>query len=277
MTATQTRPQAADADAETDKVRSVERAADILGYLSRAAAPVGVVEMERALGLRRPTLYRLLHTLEGKGFVRSVGDPQRFTLGFRVVELARTWLGRSDFATIARPYLDRLWRETRETVALFVLGEGGRSRVCVYEQPSPEALVFTRGVGWVEDLTVGASGLAILGSLDPSARDAVLDDVTPAKRRAALQRRLAELARTGYAVSAGDIIAGAASLAAPVFDHRGTVRGAVSLFGPATRVVGGHRENCLRRLLQAARDMTAAAGGGIDETSDLRQEGNDGR
>src|SRR3546814_10338400 len=49
---------------------------------------------------------------------------------------------------------------------LFVIGEGERTRVCVYERPSPEALVFTRGVGWVEDIAVGASGLAILGSLD---------------------------------------------------------------------------------------------------------------
>src|SRR5690606_33735878 len=93
-----------------DAVRSVERAADILGYLSGLPGPAGVVEMERALGLRRPTLYRLLYTLEGKGLVRSEGEPRRFTVGFRVVELARAWLGRSDFPAIARPCLDRLWR-----------------------------------------------------------------------------------------------------------------------------------------------------------------------
>lgn len=267
MRAVQIVPEAPDADT----VRAVERAADILGFLSRAAAPAGVVEMERALGLRRPTLYRLLHTLEGRGLVRAVGEPQRFALGFGVVELARAWLGRDGFAAMARPSLDRLWRETRETVALFVIGEDGATRVCIHEQPSPEALVFTRGAGWVEKLSVGASGIAILGSMTPEDRDAATARLE--SDSAALRHRLAEMRRFGYAASAGDIIDGAASLAAPVFDSDG-VKGAVSLFGPATRLTGAYRESCLKSLLAAAREITAAAGGRTDAT---REAGRDGR
>lgn len=242
-----------------ETVRAVERAADILGYLSCAEAPSGVVEMERALGLSRPTLYRLLHTLEGKGLVRSVGDPQRFVLGFRVVELARSWLGRADLPTLAGPVLEGLWRETRETVALLLIGEDARTRVCVFERPSPEALVFTRGAGWVEGLAVGASGKAILAFMDAEARALVLDPLRP-DARSKLKADLAEVRRLGYGASVAEIIHGAASLAAPVFDQTGSVRGAVSLFGPQTRVVGAHRERCVARLLRAARDLSVAAG-----------------
>jgi DNA-binding IclR family transcriptional regulator len=255
-----------------ETVRAVERAADILAFLARAETPTGVVEMERGLGLSRPTLYRLLHTLEGKGLVRSVGEPQRFMLGFGVVELARAWLGRASLRTVAEPVLDWLWRETRETVALLTIGDDRRTRVCVFERPSPEALVFTRGAGWVEGLTVGASGKAILAHMNAAEREALIAAVGIADR-AALDAALAEVRRLGYGASSAAIIEGAASLAAPVFDENGAVSAAVSLFGPQTRLVGAHRERCIQALLRGAREISAAAGCPPGKAGEEREDG----
>ena len=76
-----------------NSVRSVERAVDILRCFDRESPILAVTDLQRRLGLSRPTLYRLLETLEGKGLVRSFGDPKRFQLGHGVVELETTLRG----------------------------------------------------------------------------------------------------------------------------------------------------------------------------------------
>ena len=84
-------------------VRAVERAVDVLMCFTRDRPALSVTELERTLALSRPTLYRLLHTLEGKGFIRSFGDPQRFRLGHRAIELGEAASARLDVARVAEP------------------------------------------------------------------------------------------------------------------------------------------------------------------------------
>ena len=240
-------------------IRSVERAVDVLTYLGRADAAASVTDMQRVLGLSRPTLYRLLHTLEKKGLVRSVGDPQRFQLDYRVVELSSAWLGRNDVVSVAQRHLSALWRDTDETVAMFVPGDPS-TKVCVQEMPSRQALVFTRGVGFTEPMTVGSSGKAILAFMPAADIEAVLAATAEAAERSAIRRDIETIRCDGYSISTGEIIAGAVSMAAPVFGRGGAVAASISLFGPEARITGEHRAACLGRLRQAAREISMANG-----------------
>lgn len=256
MTVRELPPSAAE-DGST--IRSVERAVDVLVFLGRSDAASSVTDMQRALGLSRPTLYRLLQTLEKKGLVRSVGEPQRFLLDYRVVELSSAWLGRNDAVSVAQRYLTSLWRETDETVAMFVPGDPA-TKVCVQELQSRQPLVFTRGVGFTEPMTMGSSGKAILAFMPGAAIDAVLAGVADADERAAIRRDLEAVRRDGYSISSGEIIAGAVSMAAPVFGRGGEVVASISLYGPVARIDGEHRAVCLSRLRQAAHEISTANG-----------------
>jgi len=240
-------------------IRAVARAVDVLGCLARADAALGVTDLERALSLSRPTLYRLLATLEGKGLVRSAGAPRRFALDYPVVELAGGWLARNDVVPAAQPHLDRLWRATDETVAMFIAADSA-TKICVQELPSRQALVFTRGVGFSEPVTVGSSGSAILAFMPPAEIESVLGALTDAAARAAKRRELAAVRANGYGATSGSIIAGAAALAAPVFDRAGRVCASVSVFGPEARIRDAHRDDCIRQLLATAADISASIG-----------------
>lgn len=246
-------------DAGVKHIRAVERAIDVLGCLARADGALGVSDLEGALALSRPTLYRLLATLEGKGLVRSFGEPRRFALDYPVVELAGSWLARNDLVPAAQPLLDRLWRATDETVAMFIAADSA-TKICVQELQSRQALVFTRGVGFSEPVTVGSSGSAILAFMPPAEIEAVLAGLPDEAARAAKRRELASVRAEGYGATSGSIIAGAAALAAPVFDRLGRVRGSVSVFGPEARIRGAHREYCIGELLATAADISAAIG-----------------
>src|SRR5207253_4488680 len=128
-----------------------------------------VGELGKRVDLSRPTLYRLLHTLEQCGFLVSFGEPQRFRLGPAAAQLAHVWSASHNLAAVARPMMQRVREATGETVALFVAE--GIFRLCVAELPSPQPLSFKRGVGYRERLVLGASGRAILAHMAQGADD----------------------------------------------------------------------------------------------------------
>ena len=96
-------PRTAAAKSSTANVRAVERAIDILEAFSGARSSMSVLEIQKAVGLSRPTLYRILETLASKGFIRAHGTPQRFSLDYAVGKLAQNWLSGLDPVSAARP------------------------------------------------------------------------------------------------------------------------------------------------------------------------------
>lgn len=230
-------------DETTKTIRSIERAIDVLSCFDHDTPQLSVTDLQKRTNLSRPTLYRILATLSGKGVIRSFGDPQRFELGHEASRLGANWIGQDDFVRAARPILTRLWKETGETVALFVATENG-TKICIEELQSTQALTFTRGVGFMENLETGASGQAILAFTDKGASNADFDDVR----------------RTGVQVTEGEIIEGAIAVAAPVFDRDGAVKGSVCVFGPEARLIDERRQDCIDRVRSASEDISQALG-----------------
>ena len=238
-------------------VRAVERAVDVLRCFGRETPTLAVTDLQRLLGLSRPTLYRLLATLEGKDLIRSFGEPRRFELGHGVVELARSWLGRVDVVALAQPMLNELWRDTEETVAMFV-PTSARAKICVGEIQSRQALTFTRGAGFTEPMTLGSSGKVMLAFMAGPGIEGALAGIDAAER-GALTAELADIRRDGSCVSSGEIIAGAIAIAAPVFDEAG-VAASICVFGPEARLTGERREFCLNKVREAAAAVSTAMG-----------------
>lgn len=243
----------------TKSIRAVERAIDVLKCFGPKTPILSVTDIQHRLGLSRPTIYRLLHTLEGKGMVRSWGDPQRFELDAGVVELAGSWLGKSDITQAAQPFLSELWTETDETVALFVRTSPKR-KICVNELRSRQPLTFTRGAGFTESTTVGSSGKIMIAFMTPDEAELALSEINNPRARAALDAELNDIRRDGYSMSTGEILTGAIAIAAPVFNNDGDVAGSVCLFGPEARLDGASRERCVKQLLKTAQKISIAVG-----------------
>jgi DNA-binding IclR family transcriptional regulator len=217
-----------------ENVRAVERALEILLAFKPGDAELTVAQLLTRVDLSRPTLYRLLSTLEQSGFLNSSGEPQRFSLGSSIAQLAHVWMSSHSVAQIAQPMLQRLWEETGETVALFV--PQGVYRVCVAEMESPQPLSFRRGVGYREKLMLGASGRSILAHMHLAAEDLgrYASDTQPDVTH--LIADLETIRKQGYATSHHELIEGAVAVAAPFFNGANQVAGALSIFGPSVRV-----------------------------------------
>jgi DNA-binding IclR family transcriptional regulator len=100
-----TMPSGIPQDKGGDGVRAVERALDVLAAFSPGDGELLVADLVKRVGLSRPTLYRLLHTLEKKGYVAASGEPQRFRLGPAAARLAHAWGRTLDLSDIAKPVM----------------------------------------------------------------------------------------------------------------------------------------------------------------------------
>lgn len=238
-------------------VRAVDRAIAILQCFKADKPALSVIEIQKRVGLSRPTLYRLLQTLGASGLIKAEGDPQRFRLAHGVMELAHVWLAGLNKVDVARPVLEQLRESTSETAALFVLRE--QKRICVLELESHHALTIARGIGDTGDITRGASGKAILAFLDEGRRDVILDQVAK-PRRAELVKALEVVRSRGYAVSHGEVFVGAVALAAPTFNHNGEVAGCLGVFGPKARVKDADIPRIGAQVIQAAHAISEQFG-----------------
>lgn len=242
-------------EAALSSVRAVDRAIAILQAFTPEQAAMSVLELQQRVGLSRPTLYRLLHTLASRGLIRSEGDPQRFKLGHGVMELSHVWLKGLDVVGIVRPIIEGLRDKTGETAALFTLR--GDRRVCVVEAQSRHELAITRGIGETTTITKGATGYAILAFMEAE-KAASLIRYAPDRDR--IDRALADARKHGFARSQGEVILGAMAIAAPYFDHTGQVAGSLGLYGPSARMKVEQVPQLGALVLAAARELSTLLG-----------------
>jgi IclR family acetate operon transcriptional repressor len=241
-----------------DSVRAVSRALDILQVFTAEDDGLSAAELLNRVDLSRPTLYRLLYTLEEKGFIVSSGEPQRFRLGPAVAKLVHVWLSNTDIAAIARPVMRKVWEATDETVALFV--PQGLLRTCVAEIPSPQPLNFKRGVGYSERIVLGASGRAILAGMSATSDMLVKYTEGTNADSKVLLTELDVIRKRGYAVSKSELIEGAVAVAAAFHDRNGEIAGSLGVFGPAVRMNSERISEIGRLLIGEALNLSRELG-----------------
>jgi DNA-binding IclR family transcriptional regulator len=216
-------------------IRVVDRAVQVLDLLAAAGQGLGVTEIARRVRLGKSTTHRLLSSLVRAEMVRLDPRTRVYHLGYRLLQWTSAWLDRMDVRTRALPHLRRLREKSQETVSLNLLA--GRERVAVVRLEASQEVRFVADLGQPLPLHVGAGGKAILAYLPDAAIDAVLAAApVTAGKAAGLRRTLAEVRRTGSAVSFGERIPGSGSVSAPLFNHEGRVIGSVSILSVSVRL-----------------------------------------
>lgn len=242
-------------------VRAVERALDILKAFNAKNYSMSASELMKKVNLSRPTLYRLLKTLENNDFISSSSEPLKFRLGPAVAQMAHAWTSAIDLTELAQPVLENLWSITGETVVLFQLQ--GLNRVCIAELASQHALNYKIGVGYKELISVGASGRAILAFTDLIQEFETSPIPNIKNKKINLKKELEDIRQKGYALSQEEVIEGAVAIAAPFFKNTGEVVGSIAVFGPSVRMKGAEIIKHVKHLLQASNALSISLGANV--------------
>ncbi|HEY6102546.1 MAG TPA: IclR family transcriptional regulator [bacterium] len=240
---------------QRDAVQSVERVIALLNALGQAGRPLSARELSASVSLPRPTVYRLLQTLSGHGMIAS--SDGRFVIGPRILWLAGQRLEQIEIRAAGRPVLLELRDRTRETVHLGVLEQGQVVYIDKTEAPGP--MRMASAIGKIMPAHSTALGKAMLAHL-PADRVVGILELLGMSRQTAhtiTDRRkfLAELAVTrarGFAIDNVENEDGVRCVAAPIFDHRAMVAGAVSLSGSVRTITVSRVRRSLGPLVRSA-------------------------
>jgi DNA-binding IclR family transcriptional regulator len=226
------------------RIRAVERALELLAAFSITEPELSLTELSCRLGLNASTVFRLLATLQARGYVEQSPDNGRYRLGPACLGPSSVYLAQSDMRRRLIPLLAALRDECRETVHLATLDR--KQMEVVYleklEGLLPIGLMGSR-VGGRSPAYCTGLGKAMLAYEPPEAAQAFyeargLQAHTPQTLTdwEMLSRELAEIRRGGYALDNTEHEPDVRCVAAPVWDHRRAVSGAISVAGPAERI-----------------------------------------
>jgi IclR family KDG regulon transcriptional repressor len=226
-------------DRKGPEVKTLEKALRVLAHLGEARRELSIQEVARAVGLPASTAYRLLAVLARHHYLQPGSGPGRYALGLRLAELGHLALDGIELRAKARPVLEAVMAETRETIHLMV--PEGDAGIYVDRVEGPQRIRVTASLGFREPLHVSAVGKAILAHLPREESERILArglvGITPRTitKPAQLRRQLREIVARGFAVDLEEGEAGVRCAGAPVFDHRGRVVAAISVSAPAYR------------------------------------------
>jgi IclR family transcriptional regulator, KDG regulon repressor len=252
----------AEAQPRDYSIAAVDRTLDLLEALSRLG-PASLAALAEASGCTRTAAFRLLRTLQARGF--TIQDEARglWRLGARWNALSRAASEQGALAATAMPILASLGKATGENVYLRVR-DGMESETVAIFQTDATIRMYSE-TGKRGPLHAGSS--RILLAFAPEAVQTQLlaqrlNRYTPATRidptwiAADLQR----IRTRGYLITSDEVVAGAVGIAAPVRDATGAVIAVIHIGAPSMRMRPPRPRNVLPQVVDAANRLSEALG-----------------
>jgi IclR family pca regulon transcriptional regulator len=244
-----------------DFIEALARGLDVIRAFSADRPRMTLAEVAAATGLARPTVRRILLTLEELGYVRS--SDGGFWLTPRVLDLGMAYVGALGLWDLARPHMHDLVRQTGESSSMTQLD--GSDIVYVARVAVPKIIALRVEIGTRFPVVPTSQGKVLLAALD---RDDVTralaipsrSGITPRVTygRSEIDAMLRDVRAKGWALADDELARGIRSVAVPVRDGTGTVRAAMNVtVHSAETTVKTLLERHLPALLRAASAISA--------------------
>lgn len=219
-------------------VSSVDRALTILEILVDHPHS-GVTEIAQHLGGTKSLAFRLLRTLEARGFVIQDADRRTYSLGYHAVRIGNSAAEQSHLISSTSSLMDELAALSHENVNLLI--RDGRQLVVVAARQSKQQVRLHSDIGSTGPLHAGGAAKILLAYAPESIQDAVLQEPLERFTRSTitepdeLRHLIKKIRAEGIHVASNEYEEGAFSVAAPVFDAQGSCIAALSVTGPLSR------------------------------------------
>jgi DNA-binding IclR family transcriptional regulator len=237
----------------------------ILKALGEHPGRLGLSDLADRVGLAKTTVHGLLRTLQEHGLVEQHLDTDKYQLGPQLLQLGNSYLDLNELRSRSLAWSELLATRVGEAVRVGV--PHGDGVLVVHHVFRPDTSLQVLEVGALLPLHATALGKAVLAYLDD---DSIEDVVTGALPKltghthvspAAIRRELAAVRDSGHAVEREEALLGEGGIAAPIFDRRAEVIGAVGVAGPRERLLRRNRlPDVTAAVLEAARGISRDLG-----------------
>jgi len=251
-----------DGPGDQTALKGVRRALQVLEHV--AIHPGRATDLADALDLSWATLHRTLSQLEKGGFLQRDRESNRYSIGPRMWFIGATYIANHRVLELAKPYLAKALKSPGITVQL--VERSGFQAVALYSSHSDEEITKAT-YGYHFPLHTGSKGQVLLAYAEPGFIDEYLEQdlerLTPftVTNAEELRSKLEGIREQGYAVTVADVQPFTGSVAAPVFDHKGTLVACVCFVSKKSNIENASkRDELIEALLTTVQSISLALG-----------------
>lgn len=236
---------------------AVEKAFEILEMLRRQPGGALVSEMAVLLGRSVGELFRIVVVLEKMGYLQKSSADDRYSVSYKLLDLAFHATQAQDVVAAARPFMRQLASEAAQSCHLVVVN--GAKGLVIHREENPGTRGFSLRLGAEVDLMTSCSGQVLLAFTTEDQRASLLHAIGY-EAYASNVARLAAVRKRGYEQRKSAITGGVTDISFPICGRDGF--GAAALTIPFLGQIGGSQAAELiaaRALLKEAAAATSIA------------------
>ncbi|MEW6668139.1 MAG: IclR family transcriptional regulator [Thermodesulfobacteriota bacterium] len=222
-------------------MKSLHKILDIIETLAKVGT-AGIREISSLTGYPAPTIHRMVSTLVERDYLKQDPGTRKLSLSFKFLALGASVQERMKLTELARPHLERLMQETRESVNLAIQDgdyavylehvQSDYTMLQLFTKPGARVPLYCTGVGkaflsrWSDDeVRLYLARIELRRGTPKTLAD-------PGR----ILEELARIRRQGFSVDNEEMEEGVRCVAALIYNHKGEVEAAVSISGAAMRI-----------------------------------------
>lgn len=246
---------------EEQTIPSNLRLITIMEMLAQAGIPMTPTDVNKKLGLPKPTIHRLFSTLEQEGFIERDLDGRHYSPARRSRTMAASILSTTRLRTARAAILTELADKLGETCNISLPERDGMVYLERVETKWP--LRFQLSIGSKVPLYCTASGKLYLSTLSKRSLMAYLEAMVlkPHAKNTitdigSLIEELDMIAQRGYSIDNEEFIDDMVAVSVPIKSEQGLMMAALATHGPKSRIDLTAAESIANVLRQSADTLT---------------------
>lgn len=221
-------------------IQSLERGMEALFFLAKRKN-AGVTEVAEALRVNKSTAFRMLETLMAFNVVAQDSTTAKYKLGPGILRLSDQLVKNLNIISVAKPHMIRVVEDTGESSHLCMLSND--NAVVIEQILASSRLTVNAKIGNSEPLYCSSVGKCLLAHCEEEKRESIISMIDFVRYtgntimdRESLMKELDDIAKKGYAVDDCEMSDEIMCIAAPVYNHSGSVLYSVGISGPKARI-----------------------------------------
>ncbi len=221
-------------------LRTIQKAGELLALYDRDHSEWGVREVATKLKMAKSSTHDLMSSLAKLGFLNKTED-NRYRLGWRLVTLSETLLATIELRKEARPVIEDLAAQYRETIHLAVLDDTQVVYVDKHEGRQAVRVELTSLGARLYPHCSSVGKVLLAYSPEEEVRRIIQTIGLPRftsntiTNEEELLLTLAKVRKQGYAYDIEEILPDLCCVGAPIYNHKCQVIAAISMSTPAYR------------------------------------------
>jgi DNA-binding IclR family transcriptional regulator len=226
----------------------------------------GVTELSKTLGLHKNNVFRLLATLESRGYIEQNNFTENYRLGIGIFNLGQKFVNKLGLLKLAKPFMEKIVAETNESVYIGILREGAviyldiveaEQTVRIVSRVGKDAPAYCTAIGKIQ-LAYASEEEINKVYMGARLKKYTENTITSLPE---LKKHLKVVAEKDYAFDDEEFEESVRCIAVPVKDYLGVPVAALSVTGPACRMDYDRMNNQILPVAQKyAREISKRLG-----------------